>query len=550
MKHLLILIMFLPLLSFGQNVLNNQFIDGETTIVGKIDSSFIPSVTFSIKDPISGLQRRFVANVNEDSTFSIKLPLVVSNQMIRVRHSKCFNFNMLASINDTSYITINVKKAIELKAINYENSWGYVTFLGANADINSAICPLECDDLHKKIREYSSQDTREITRPFYLNRLKSLKDTLQFFDKLINELPYTTNAKQFYKLEIKSQLALYYTDLLITINERYSIYSLNFNYFHPKNEPYLYKTEFSNEIFSFIDELGANQMDILSTNSYFSFINNLKILNNTYSKPKNNQQIKYELYSELKKYVEHKDLKQLNQITHNILINKKVKSELLSYFNQKYETEINKIKADTLKFDLNKGDAIIPDLLKTRKISSPLLTNEPIENSDLELLKQNKNPFYYNYISNLSEEYLKTAHGATLKNVSDVEGDDLLNEILSNYKGKIVFIDMWHESCGACIQFSHKIKPYLPDLIDDGIAFVYLTSTKTSYNNYEQKSSSLFLGDSYYLSNSQLKSLRTKFKTKYWPTFLIFDKNGNFIEKQVGTNFQEHLKLQKMVEEN
>ncbi|MCQ2974091.1 MAG: TlpA family protein disulfide reductase [Bacteroidales bacterium] len=562
MKHLLILLLFLPLLSFGQNVLNNQFVDGETTIVGQIDKSQsdiikernISLINFMIDDPILGLQRSFDAKINDDLSFKVNLPLVINKQMIKISGAGIFEFYMLTSINDTSKFTIDIKKAIEQFNYNYAKSYEFVSFSGANADINYALSTSMISDFVNNIFYIKHTSYKivkiEENREYFLKHKTSLKDSLENYFKLIDNSDFSPNAKEFCKIELKSQLAYHYSIILCNM---INIYGYLFNSkLRNKMDVYSFKTELSNQLFSFIDDLGINQMYMCSTSKYYSFISNIKKLINFYIAPKSNQIKDFELYSELKKYIISTDLSNLNNIIYKILNNKKVKEETLLYFNQKYETEINKIKSDTLDiYDFHKGDEIILDMLKTQKIASPLLTNAPIDNSDLEKLKQNKNQFYYNYLSKLNNIYLKTSQGATLKEVSDAEGDELFNEIMNNYKDKVVLVDFWYAGCAACMIFAKYMHTYEQELINKGVAFVYITSSQnTSYEDYLKTSSSLFIGDSYYLSEKQMETITSKFSVKAWPTLLFINKKGKLVDKQVGVHYTEHQMLQKMVEEN
>ena len=70
----------------------------------------------------------------------------------------------------------------------------------------------------------------------------------------------------------------------------------------------------------------------------------------------------------------------------------------------------------------------------------------------------------------------------------------------------------------------HKIEP---ELISQGVDFVYITHEKKASLRDYYKASSMFNGDSYLLNDDQFKAFFKKHKITSWPHYMIIDKNGN-----------------------
>lgn len=156
--------------------------------------------------------------------------------------------------------------------------------------------------------------------------------------------------------------------------------------------------------------------------------------------------------------------------------------------------------------------------------------------------KQNIQEYYGNneiakILIRKSEEVslLANSKGALCKNETpDVSNNELLEAIVSKYKGKIVFVDFWATWCGPCLQGMKDIRPLKAELMKrDDIVFVYITNETSPQTQWIEKIEGIG-GEHYYLKNDEWESVLNKYGFSGIPTYMFFDKNGELKEQMTG----------------
>lgn len=116
------------------------------------------------------------------------------------------------------------------------------------------------------------------------------------------------------------------------------------------------------------------------------------------------------------------------------------------------------------------------------------------------------------------------------------DGEQLLQKILEPYKGKMVLLDVWGTWCSPCKdglsqsqEEYERLKPY--DMV-----YVYLAchSPENSWKNIIKQYN--LLGDNiahYNLSESEAKAVLDYLNVHSFPSYRLFDKNGNLVDKPV-----------------
>lgn len=80
-----------------------------------------------------------------------------------------------------------------------------------------------------------------------------------------------------------------------------------------------------------------------------------------------------------------------------------------------------------------------------------------------------------NYGANLIH-YTKDQHLDTLNVIGYPFQDILDNEVkISDFKGKVILIDLWYSGCGACISCNEALKPIHKSLMDKNIIFLSIS---------------------------------------------------------------------------
>jgi len=108
-----------------------------------------------------------------------------------------------------------------------------------------------------------------------------------------------------------------------------------------------------------------------------------------------------------------------------------------------------------------------------------------------------------------------------------ISGKDLFDKILTNNKGKVIFIDIWGTWCAPC-------KQAIPDAIraheifkDKNVSFVYLCC-RSKEEPWKKVIKQYQINGSHYLLNAeQYTFLENKFAISGIPHFLLINKNGD-----------------------
>ncbi len=144
------------------------------------------------------------------------------------------------------------------------------------------------------------------------------------------------------------------------------------------------------------------------------------------------------------------------------------------------------------------------------------------------------------------EEALKKNKSVHLHELDEVASEKTLETILSSYKGKAVFVDIWATWCAPCKAAHKTILPLKADLKDEDIVFVYITGTTSPLDKWSDMIPEIS-GEHYYLTQDQYKTIMDQYESQGVPTYLIFNKKGEFVFKSVGYPGNDTLKEKIMV---
>ena len=109
--------------------------------------------------------------------------------------------------------------------------------------------------------------------------------------------------------------------------------------------------------------------------------------------------------------------------------------------------------------------------------------------------------------------------------VISTEGNSLtIDQVLDQYKGKIVVLDLWATWCGDCITGMPKLKDL--QIKNNDIEFVYFSMDKTveSWKNGIEKYD--IKGHHYFIGNNWKSEFATSIDLNWIPRYLVIDQNG------------------------
>ncbi len=119
----------------------------------------------------------------------------------------------------------------------------------------------------------------------------------------------------------------------------------------------------------------------------------------------------------------------------------------------------------------------------------------------------------------------KMPKDATVNQFESLTGNKLLNNILSENKDKIIYIDIWATWCSPCKrQLPHSVK--MQEMFPD-VSFVYLCcqSDENSWHNVIKQYQ--INGTHILLTEDQFDYMKEKFSISGVPHYILIDKNGN-----------------------
>ena len=149
---------------------------------------------------------------------------------------------------------------------------------------------------------------------------------------------------------------------------------------------------------------------------------------------------------------------------------------------------------------------------------------------------------YYLAIENREFDKLVLKSSDNLKDIS--EGEALLKKILEPYKGKFVLLDVWGTWCGPCREaLSHSTEEYAR-LKDYDIQFLYLAnkSPQAAWENIIKEYNVSGPNVAHYnLPSDQQAAIEHHLNVHAWPTYKLFDRDGNLLDLKVDARDVEAL---------
>lgn len=163
-----------------------------------------------------------------------------------------------------------------------------------------------------------------------------------------------------------------------------------------------------------------------------------------------------------------------------------------------------------------------------------LLTEE-----DFSRIKELKDPCALAYFTDKNQQLInkieenKKKTGYTIAKLPEVPADQLVDAIIAQYPGKVLFIDFWATWCGPCKSAMKQAEPVKAALADKGIVYIYLAGENSPLKAWENMIPDIH-GIHYRMSGEQWTTVCNKYKVSGVPSYLIIGKDGKQVHFQTG----------------
>ncbi|MEZ4797332.1 MAG: TlpA disulfide reductase family protein [Flavobacteriaceae bacterium] len=134
----------------------------------------------------------------------------------------------------------------------------------------------------------------------------------------------------------------------------------------------------------------------------------------------------------------------------------------------------------------------------------------------------------FNYVKSLLEN-APVPEGAELLTFDSKDPNDLLNEIIKNSEGKVIYIDNWATWCAPCRSEFKSSTPLLKEKFDKEVEFIYLCHRSNQKEWKPVISRYNVEGKHYFLTDEQTNVLMSKLSITGYPTYNMINKKGEIV---------------------
>lgn len=446
-------------------------------------------VKLFVPNPVSGVPSRLETSLNKDGSFEFDV-LLEADYMIGIINIEALNKNLI----------IGLGTAKETKLTIIDNKNGNIGIILSNPIRLTTEDALNLGEVLTQMYTTPSADStyyKMAPKDFAAVAIKNMEKILNI---AANDTTLSLSTKNFVKNEFKlfylSGCLLDYADYI----------ELNYQNFKTKEEPDNFTPQKPDiSYYNFLQYFDLNNPQYIYNTTYSEVFQKI-LFDNTLNIPKIEDTPINEWLKEVKTTIATL-IGSDNGLFYDMLA--------INAYTSQFENELKPLS--------EKQIANIKKYFKNKDISKVLLKrNEGI----IRLAEQTTNPI--------------------IRNTPSVENKELMNAIISQYKGKAVFVDFWATWCGPCLSAMKEFREVKRNYKNKDIVFVYITNTSSPLKLWEEKIKGIG-GEQYYLSGEQWDYLLDSFDFSGIPTYQLYDANG--ILKDQTTGYPGNIKMQQIIDE-
>ncbi len=183
---------------------------------------------------------------------------------------------------------------------------------------------------------------------------------------------------------------------------------------------------------------------------------------------------------------------------------------------------------EILKNYIGSDTGLFYDLLLSNAYSKQLNDMNPLSDIQKKNIRSYfKNQSFVDILIGENEKVIQIAAKSSKSGIQHIEksSDNVMDSIISKYKGNAVFVDFWATWCGPCLLAMKESESVRKEFVNKNVVFVYITNPSSPRKTWEQKISEIH-GEHYYLTEKEWSSLNKIYDFTGIPHYLIFDKSG------------------------